>query len=78
MKHSGHLPLRKSRIFAKDLRSFPYEVQEKGKLHVAPQDDKDLKEVNWAGGKTSTYVLLKHQPRNNINFSCFVKASAGE
>ena len=27
---------------------------EKGKLHVAPQDDKDLKEVNRAVGKTST------------------------
>ena len=31
---------------------------EKGKLHVAPQDDKDLKEVNRASGKASIQIQI--------------------
>ena len=31
---------------------------EKGKLHVAPQDDKDLKDVSRAGGKASIYISI--------------------
>ena len=47
---------------------------EKGKLHVAPQDDKDLKDVNRAGGKASIYISITvTYTHDKIMRSCLVQ-----